>query len=138
MQLPLFTQSRFIIIWLLHVVAKEAVANPDLHAVAMHRTKLIQSPVVWVPVHIIDNHIQAFLLGHFSPQTLCQILESRQHCVRKPADERYDSEDFARFPRHLQQLAYAAERPQELVDHKHSVASLMDSDRVVPIHEISA
>ena len=138
MQLPLFTQSRFIIIWLLHVVAKEAVANPDLHAVAMHRTKLIQSPVVRVPVHIIDDHIQAFLLGHFSPQTPCQILESRQHCVRKPADERYDSEDFARFPRHLQQLAYAAERLQELVGHKHNVVSLMDSGRVVPILEISA
>ena len=138
MQLPLFTQSRFIIIGLLHVVAKEAVANPDLHAVAMHRTKLIQSPVVRVPVHIIDDHIQAFLLGHFSPQTPCQILESRQHCVRKPADERYDSEDFARFLRHLQQLAYAAERSQEPVDHKNSEASLMGNGRVVPIPEISA
>ena len=138
MQLPLFTQSRFIIIGLLHVVAKEAVANPDLHAVAMHRMKLIQSPVVWVPVHVIDDHIQAFLLGHFSPQTLCQILESRQHCVRTHADERYDSEDFSLFPRRLQQLAYAAERPQELVDHKHRVASLMDSGRVAPIPEIAA
>ena len=120
------------------MVAKEAVANPDLHAVAMHRTKLIQSPVVWVPVHIIDDHIQAFLLGHFSPQTLCQILESRQHCVRKHADAHYGSEDSALFPRHLQQLAYAAERLQELVGHKHNVVSLMDSGRVVPILEISA
>ena len=66
MQLPLFTQGGFIIIGLLHVVAKEAIANPDLHAVAMHHSKLIYSPVVWVPFHVINDHIQAFLLGHVS------------------------------------------------------------------------
>ena len=66
MQLPLFTQSRFIIIWLLHVVAKEAVANPDLHAVAMHRTKLIQSPVAWVPFNVIKDNIQTLHHGHVS------------------------------------------------------------------------
>ena len=54
-------QPKFLVFRLFDVVAQDAATQPNAHSTHVSRPEVVNVPVLWLALHVVEDHIQIVL-----------------------------------------------------------------------------